>query len=205
MPRDGKPTRDKILKHSKDLVLERGFSGMSIDMIIERAGISKGTFLYHFKTKNDLAKGLMAEYIAQDTADRTNALKDVGDISDPKERLLAFIQVFIDQFDKLKEPFSGCLYASFSYESMLFSKEIIQDISNSFYEWQITLEEMLDEMSRHYQPAIEVDQKELALLLSTIFEGAFVVSKAINNASVVPEHLRQYRNYIDLLYVKKLG
>ena len=58
MGRDGKPTRDKILAESKALVFENGFAGTSIDKILQRTGITKGAFFYHFKTKNALAKAL---------------------------------------------------------------------------------------------------------------------------------------------------
>lgn len=203
MPRDGKPTRNKILDHSKDLVLERGFSGVSIDMIIERSGISKGTFLYHFKTKNDLAKALLDEYIAFDQQERENALKHVGSISDPLKKLVAFTQVFIDQYKDLKEPYSGCLYASYSYEPELFPKEVLERIKVALNEWELTVNEMLEQIYVEYKPTIKVSRGGLANHFSTVFEGAFVVSKATNNAGLVAEQLKQYQNYIKLLFAKR--
>src|SRR6056297_624569 len=202
MPRDGKPTRDKILKHSKDLVLERGFSGMSIDMIIQRSSISKGTFLYHFKTKNDLAMGLMEEYIQQDERERIEALKHVEGIKDPLKRLLAFIQVFIDAFEKLNEPFPGCLYASYSYEPVLFDQGIMKGITDAFYRWQHTIEAMITEIQEQYSSVMPIDKKSLALHFTAIFEGAFIMSKALNDAKVTANQLKQYQNYIELLFKK---
>ncbi|MHA7831679.1 MAG: TetR/AcrR family transcriptional regulator [Flagellimonas sp.] len=202
MPRDGKPTRDKILKHSKDLVLERGFSGMSIDMIIQRSSISKGTFLYHFKTKNDLATSLMDEYIQQDEKERVKALKHVEGIKDPLERLLAFIQVFIDAFEKLDAPFPGCLYASYSYEPVLFDQEIMKGITDAFHRWEHTIDGMIIEIEQQYDSVIPIDKKALALHFTAIFEGAFIMSKALNDAKVTANQLKQYQNYIKLLFKK---
>ena len=202
MPRDGKQTRNKILRHSKELVFERGFSGMSIDMILQRTGISKGTFLYHFKTKNGLARGLMDQYIEHDDRDRSEALQLVHGIKDPLDRLLAFVQVFIDEFEKLKAPFSGCLYASYIYEPEQFTDEILQDISSAFHRWRTTIEEMIDEIYELYEPAIKVDKTALAFHLSIIFEGAFVLSKAVNDSQMTANQLKQYKNYIELLFRK---
>ena len=202
MPKDGKPTRDKILKHSKDLVLDRGFNGTSIDMILERTGISKGTFLYHFRSKNDLARALMDEYIVHDDQDRKKALLATSKIDDPLERFLAFIQVFIDDMEKLTEPYSGCLYASYTYEPGQFDTEIRQKIVEAFIEWEHTIGGMLDLIYAKYKPQMEVDKKTLATLFSTVFEGALIVSKATNDALLTASHLKHFKNYIELLFRK---
>ena len=47
-------TRDRILQAARELVLEEGASRLTLDAVVVRAGLSKGAFLYHFKTKRDL-------------------------------------------------------------------------------------------------------------------------------------------------------
>jgi len=59
MPKDGSATRDSLLDAAQSLILERGFSGMSLDDIVKQVGITKGAFFYHFKSKNDLGKALI--------------------------------------------------------------------------------------------------------------------------------------------------
>lgn len=50
----GKDTREKIRAAANDLFLKQGYSGTTVDSIVELAGVSKGTFYVHFKRKEDL-------------------------------------------------------------------------------------------------------------------------------------------------------
>ena len=56
-------TRERILQAARELVLEEGASRLTLDAVVVRAGLSKGAFLYHFKTKRDLFVTLIDEMI----------------------------------------------------------------------------------------------------------------------------------------------
>jgi AcrR family transcriptional regulator len=45
------------------VIAERGYGGASVDSIIEAAGLSKGTFYWHFKSKEELFLALIEERI----------------------------------------------------------------------------------------------------------------------------------------------
>jgi len=66
MPRNGAATKEKILEVAQALVLEYGFGGMSVDQVITAAGITKGAFFHHFKSKNELANALLKRYVQMD-------------------------------------------------------------------------------------------------------------------------------------------
>ncbi|MDH5731353.1 MAG: TetR/AcrR family transcriptional regulator, partial [Gammaproteobacteria bacterium] len=78
----GSATQEKILNITQHMVLQKGFSGTSIDEIIDQAGITKGGFFYHFKGKSDLAMRLITRYFKQDDAffqslfDRADSLSE---------------------------------------------------------------------------------------------------------------------------------
>jgi len=52
----GAATREKILDAAQGMVLERGYSGVSIDKLIESLGVTKGAFFHHFKNKKELTE-----------------------------------------------------------------------------------------------------------------------------------------------------
>jgi AcrR family transcriptional regulator len=58
----GQATKKKLMDIAERLILNRGFSAMSIDEVIKEAGITKGGFFYHFDSKNDLVYALMQRY-----------------------------------------------------------------------------------------------------------------------------------------------
>ena len=60
MPRDGTITRNKIMDVAQQMVLQVGLTGTSVEKVIDGAGVTKGTFFYHFKTKHDLAAAMIS-------------------------------------------------------------------------------------------------------------------------------------------------
>ncbi|MDD7910489.1 MULTISPECIES: TetR/AcrR family transcriptional regulator [Pseudovibrio] len=52
-------TREVILKAVKDIVLEVGVTGLTIDAVAQRAGMSKGGVLYNYRSKDALIAGLI--------------------------------------------------------------------------------------------------------------------------------------------------
>ncbi|WP_185957605.1 TetR/AcrR family transcriptional regulator [Saccharicrinis carchari] len=203
MARDGKPTRDIILSESKNLVFENGFSGTSIDLILQKAGITKGAFFYHFKSKNALAKAMIEEYAREDMAHMNHALEKTRQTGrDPLHRLLEFIQEFIDMMTDLKSP-PGCLYASYMYEPNQFSPDIKAHITETILSWRKTFEFLLRDVLEEYRAPENVDVHSLADMFTVIFEGALIVSKALNEPDVTHKQLLHLKNYFELLFVKK--
>jgi len=56
-------TRGALLAAAMELFGERGFTGTTVDEIVERAGVAKGTIYYHFKSKADVAEALIVEHL----------------------------------------------------------------------------------------------------------------------------------------------
>jgi AcrR family transcriptional regulator len=54
MPRDSTITRTHIIQAADDLFYGEGIRSASVDAIAERAGVTKRTLYYHFRSKDDL-------------------------------------------------------------------------------------------------------------------------------------------------------
>ena len=55
-------TKERILRQSMRLFLEKGYHGTSINDITQAAGLTKGALYWHFRSKEDLLKKFMEEY-----------------------------------------------------------------------------------------------------------------------------------------------
>ena len=55
-----KPAREKIVDAANSLFYREGIRAVSVDAVAEKAGVTKKTLYYHFKSKDDL----IAEYLA---------------------------------------------------------------------------------------------------------------------------------------------
>lgn len=202
MARDGSQTREKILDTAQDLILGRGYSGMSVDALIRHAGITKGAFFYHFKTKDELARALLARFAAADaelyhqTRSRAEKLS-----SDPLQQMLLFVGLFEEMFRALESPYPGCLFASYIYELQQFDADTLSIIENSFKQWRELLKEKFEAIAAVYPPRLPVDSASLADAFTVVLEGAFITAKAMSDARLIAEQLRHYRNYLELLFL----
>jgi TetR/AcrR family transcriptional repressor of nem operon len=205
MPRDGSLTREKILDTAQDLILNRGYAGMSVDSLIHAAGITKGAFFYHFKTKDALARSLIARFAARDaevyqeTRERAEKFS-----SDPLQQMLFFVGFFEEMFEGLAEPYPGCLFASYVYELQQFDPDTLQIIRRSFQLWRELLKEKFEAIAARYPPRVAVDASSLADAFTVVLEGAFITGKALDDAKLIPQQLRHFRNYIELLFAPEV-
>lgn len=55
-------TRFALLEAARAVIVEQGIEHLSMDRVAERAGMSKGAVMYHFKTKRALLAALLEEY-----------------------------------------------------------------------------------------------------------------------------------------------
>lgn len=201
MPRDGRDTKTAIMDAAEALILEQGFTASSIDRIIARAGITKGTFFYHFDTKADLAYSLVARFAALDRQNLDeNMVRAEGLSRDPLQQLLIFIGLMRQMMEGLAEPYPGCLYASYVHEAELFDDRTLKIIRDGMRGWRDVLAPKIRAIIERYPPRRPVKPEALADMLTVVFEGAFIVSKTMNEPDLVAEQLDQFRDYIELLF-----
>lgn len=200
MPRDASDTRQKILDAAKGLVLERGYAGTSVDDIQKAAGISRGTFFYHFPTKDDLARALMQRHAEEDHA-LTEAFMARAEklASDPLQQALVFIALHEEMLEDVGP--EGCLFASYSYEAGLFDEQTHRLIMGALEHWRSVLGGKLAEALKRHEPVVaDVDPNLLADLAAGVLQGAFIMRRALRDRGLMTAHLRQFRTYLELLF-----
>lgn len=204
MPKDPTPTRERIMDAAESLILQYGFKATAVDRVIERAGVTKGTFFYHFKSKDEMARALVERFADADgrlLAD--NLARAEAAHEDPLDQVLEFIRLFEDMLADLDEPYPGCLFASYISEAGLFEDETIQVARDAFMLWRERLGGKFRQAAAIHAPRHEVDPESLADAILVVFEGAFLLSKTYLDAGLVAEQLRHYRQYVELLFQRR--
>lgn len=201
MPRDGTATRTAIMDTAQALILGSGYAATSVDAVIGGAGITKGAFFYHFKTKADLAKALVLRDAERDAAHLEQNLTRAESLSnDPLQQLLICFGLFEEDLAKLSAPYPGCLYASFVYEAQLFDAETMAVVHEVFGNWTRRISAKLEQVVALYPPRLAVDIRTLAEMSLTQAEGAYILGKVNRDAKAPAAQFRHYRNYLELLF-----
>src|SRR5690349_24854660 len=63
-PRDPQATREHILQAAFRAVYEQGLAGTSLDVVLAKAGVTKGALYHHFDCKQALGCALVDEVLA---------------------------------------------------------------------------------------------------------------------------------------------
>ena len=92
-----KSKREEILLVFTELVAERGYDEVSVRDVAEALGISKGTILHHFGSKEAILEQINNDYMRRRLAEARDYLPD---LDDPVDELQAFIcQLMLAQQD----------------------------------------------------------------------------------------------------------
>ena len=87
-------TKKKLFDAAMELIGERGFTDASVDDIVERAGVAKGTVYYHFSGKAELVEALIADRFAPLAAAFREAA--AANASDPRAAVEAVVRAELE-------------------------------------------------------------------------------------------------------------
>lgn len=194
-------TRDRILEASTDLVLQKGFSAMSIDDVLAATGLTKGGFFYHFKSKSELAQALiqrfsdMAETNARELLSRADELSD-----DPLQQVLIYLKLLEGEFKPGGGAPNGCLFAAYCYEAQQFEPPVLAVCSAGVESERRLMAERFERVLAKYQPAFSVTAADLSDMLFCSLQGAFVVARSVGDTAVVIRQISLCRDFIKNLF-----
>ena len=100
----------------------------------------------------------------------------------------------------MTEPYPGCLLASYVMEMQQFDEETRDIINVEFYLSRRELTRLIEQIIEKYPPNAGVDPVSLADGFMSVFEGAFILSRSMNEADITVQQLRHYKTYIELLF-----
>jgi len=81
-----KHTREQWIKKALDVIFGQDFGSIVIDNILASMGVTKGSFYWHFKDRNDFLKNLVTYW---DESFTKNVMRHIGEMKgDADERLL---------------------------------------------------------------------------------------------------------------------
>lgn len=201
MARRGENTRERILQAAETLVMDNGFAGTSIDDILKSAGLTKGAFFHYFKGKADLARELVEKHARQDMAlfEEWSARAE-AQTDDPLEQTFLFLESFENHVSSLTDKAPGCIYATYTYESMQFDPSIRNFIADTLQAWTSIYVRKFQDVIDLYKPALPVTPRQLAEMIVSVIEGGFVLARAYGDIRMTARQSEQFRNYLTLLF-----
>ncbi|MFI9012258.1 TetR/AcrR family transcriptional regulator [Actinosynnema sp. NPDC053489] len=88
-------TRRKLLEATVECLVERGWAGTTTTLVAERAGVSRGAQLHHFRTRGELVAAAVEHLGAESVSDLRERARRV-DGGTPGERIGAVVALIAD-------------------------------------------------------------------------------------------------------------
>jgi len=197
----GERTREKILDIAYEAIVQKGFAATSIEELVEAAGITKSGYFYHFRDKNDMARQLFDRFLAEDQAIMDTLESRARELSDdPLQSFLILLNLYAQMMDDMETLHPGCMVASVTYQERLFDADVKKMNVDYLLRTRKHFSDWLHEIAAVHPPRTEVDLDALADTLTTIVEGAIILSKALADPGLMGRQTRLFRNHIKLLF-----
>ncbi len=165
--------KDRILKTASDLFYCQGYNATGIQQIINEAGVSKGAFYTHFKSKDELGK----LYLQKRHYDEMTQLKQsLATVKKPLERYYFFVTVMRDW---MKESgYRGCAFANMSAEVVDGKNPIRKEAKYHYETFRAVIKDMVQEV-------LQSDKKFKGLDLQFVADQyMMIIIGAITNAEI---------------------
>ena len=190
--------RDKLLAAGLSVIRSKGFSATTVDELCAAAGVTKGAFFHHFKSKEALGVAA-ADYWSEFTS-RLFAAAPYHQLSDPLDRLFGYIDLR-HQLLAGELPDYTCLVGTMVQETYLTAPAIRDACNASISGHAHTLEpDIQAAMDARGMRDTGWTAQSLALHTQVVLQGAFILAKAQDSVSIAVDSVDHLKRYVALLF-----
>ena len=105
-------TRGELLERGMAMLLRHGYSGLGMTALLDSAGVPKGSFYHHFRSKEDFALQAIDRYMEEVHAGLAQTLDDAR--HPPLRRIRNFFEATAEKYRG--EGYLGCLLGGLGQE-----------------------------------------------------------------------------------------
>ena len=187
----------KLLDAAFTVIRTKGFSATSVDDLCAAAGVTKGAFFHHFKSKDDLAVAAANHW--SEVTGTLFASAPYHTHEDPLERVLGYLN-FRKELLKGNVPEFTCLVGTMVQEAYDTNPAIRAACNASISGHAENVAADIAEAMNRYKVKADWTAESLALHTQAVLQGAFILAKAKGGAQVAAESIDHLARYIQLLF-----
>ncbi|WP_084353035.1 TetR/AcrR family transcriptional regulator [Primorskyibacter flagellatus] len=189
--------KTRLLEAARDVIRQKGFAATSVDDLCQSAGVTKGAFFHHFKTKNAL--GVAAANYWAETTSALFASAPYHQPDDPLDRVLAYLD-FRNGIIGGETYQYTCLVGTMTQEVHDSAPAIRDACADSILGHAATLEADIE--AAREQRGIDADWTSASLARHTqaVLQGGFILAKATGDPALARESVDHLIRYVRALF-----
>lgn len=173
-----KSKRDELIEVAAKLFYEQGYHCTGVQQIIQEAGIAKGTFYSHFKSKEALGcawlKARHVEWV-------TWLLDSIKDKTTARAKILGvfdFLETWMQDCD-----YRGCAFLNTLSETPAADSPLRVEIVAHLNELKELMNQLVDQ---HLEARTKKERSDTSKVIFVLFEGALIEIRNSRNCSSLP-------------------
>src|SRR6059036_2706772 len=194
--REGRSTREAILKAASRLIHVHGYNHTSLDDVLRESAVGKGNFYYYFKSKEDLGYAII-DRVIRSFVERT--LDPC--FSDPDANRLSQIHCFLDRFLQAQRDCNcvgGCPMGNLASELSDVHEGFRARLAEIFTLWRARLTQALSEGRARDEVSPGCIPAAAAQFLVASLAGAILMTKLSKDIGVMEQCMAELKRYLSL-------
>jgi TetR/AcrR family transcriptional repressor of nem operon len=179
-------TRERLVEAGLELMRKYGYGATGVQEVLDAAGVPKGSFYHHFKSKDDFAAAVLQRYFALEVEHCGVVLGNTRQA--PLKRLRRYFEDLIRTAGQAA-PIQGCLMGKLSAE-VAGTRPILQEqLCFQFAGWQSAVAGVLHEAIERRELPKSARAPALAGFVLNAWEGALLRSQAERSDAALKDFL----------------
>jgi len=196
-PPQKRDARQKLLDAALTVIRTKGYSATTVDELCAAAGVTKGAFFHHFKSKDAL--GVAAADHWSEMTGTMFAQAPYHHHADPLDRVLGYV-AFRKALLQGELPDVTCLVGTMVQETYDTIPAIRDACDRSISNHAATLESDIEAAMRARNIQSEWTARSLALHTQAVLQGAFILAKAKGGSQIASDSVDHLTRYLTLLF-----
>jgi TetR/AcrR family transcriptional repressor of nem operon len=189
-------SREPLLDAAEELLLSRGYDATALDVICERAGVSRGGLFYHFDTKEALAQAAVRRFFERLVSDARDALRE-ADAATATVRLFAYVDA-VAAMTRTPALARGCLLGMVTMQCTETSPALAAAAAQGLTQWRLGLAALIEDAAGEH--GVDIDAAGLATAFVAAVEGGLLLDRQGGDHRAVDAALTHFRKYLSSLF-----
>ena len=189
--------RDRLVDTATRAIRAKGYAATSVDELCAKAGVTKGAFFHHFRSKDAL--GVAAADHWSEISNALFAAAPYNQLEDPLDRVLGYLDFRKGLLRGRVEEFT-CLVGTMLQEVFASHPNIRRACDESISGHAARLKTDIAEAMKRYRIRAPWTAESLAFHTQAVLQGAFILAKAKDRAAIAEASIDHLRRYVELLF-----